>query len=165
MWEMAIHQFDLLRFLFSAEVERVFCTLSNPSWSWYQGNATTHAWLELDNGVKVNYTGPYATQGPQSSWDNGWRIEGTAGTLLIDDDPIDPLTFVAGPEGEVERLPLQEPEHEGLAGTLDKLVQAIDAGAAAECSARDNLKTVAICSACEKSAHEGRFVALSEILP
>ena len=166
MWEMAIHQFDLLRFLFSAEVERVFCTLSNPSWSWYKGNASTHAWFEMDTGLKVNYTGTYTTQGPTTSWNNRWRIEGTEGTLIVDGDPDgDSLTFVSGPDAEAETLPVKPLPREDLNGTLDALVQAIDCGTATVCGAKDNLKTVAICSACELSSRDGRFVKVSELLP
>ncbi|MDP6381153.1 MAG: Gfo/Idh/MocA family oxidoreductase, partial [Phycisphaerae bacterium] len=162
LWEMAIHQFDLLRFLFERDVERVFCTLLNPSWSWSKGNALTHAWLELEGGVKVDYVGTYVTQGPQSTWENSWRFEGTGGTLLWHDSADGPLQYVSGP-GEVPEAVLAGPlPHENLQGTLNELLKAIDRGAAAYCSGRDNLKSLAICSACEISARERQVVEVAE---
>ena len=163
LWEMAIHQFDLLRFLFGAEVERVFCTLFNPSWSWYQHPAYTQAWLELGSGVKVNYIGTYVTRGPVSSWDNGWRIEGANGTLFWREPSDVPLQYVAEPQATPEPMPVKPLPRANLEGTLDELLRAIELGEASECSARDNLNTLAICAACEASARERRVVNVSEV--
>ncbi|MDP6506170.1 MAG: Gfo/Idh/MocA family oxidoreductase, partial [Planctomycetota bacterium] len=164
LWEMAIHQLDLLRFLFDSEVERVFCALHNLSWSWYQGSACTHIWLELSNGVKVNYLGTYVARGPISSWDNSWRIEGTNGTLLWNDLPETTLAYVSEPNAEAEVLSVEPVPHAGLQGTLNELIQAIRRGSATECSGRDNLKSLAICSACEISAQQRRVVELAEVM-
>lgn len=164
LWEMAIHQFDLIRFLFDTDVERVFCALFNPSWSWYKDSAYTHAWLELTNGIKVNYIGTYVTQGPTSTWDNGWRIEGTGGALLWNESPHGPLQYVSGPEVEAETLPVEQLPHANLQGTLDELIQAIPRGFAIECSARDNLKSLAICTACEISAREQRVIKMADVI-
>lgn len=164
LWEMAIHQFDLLRFLFDSDVERVFCVLFNPSWSWYKGSACTHAWLELASSVRVNYMGTYVTRGPQSTWDNAWRFEGTGGTILWDESPDTPLQYVSEPGAVAETLPVKQLPHENLDGTLNELILAIERGAAAECSGRDNLRSLAICSACEISAQERRVVEMAKVL-
>lgn len=164
LWEMAIHQLDLLRFLFDCDVERVFCALHNPSWSWYQSSACTHIWLELSNGVKVNYLGTYVTRGPESTWDNTWRIEGTDGTLLWNDLPEVTLAYVSEPKAEVEVLSVEPLPHADLDGTLNELIQAIRRGSAEKCSGRDNLKSLAICSACEISAQQRRVVELVDVL-
>ena len=164
LWEMAVHQFDLLRFLFNAEVKSVFCALFNPSWSWYQHPAYTHAWFELTNGLKVNYIGTYVTRGPSSSWNNSWRIEGTNGTLLWCEPPEIPLQYTPGPGTSPEVLPVEQFPRAGLEGTLDELVRAINRGSAFECSAQDNLNTLAICVACEISAHEQQVVNVADVL-
>jgi len=164
LWEMAVHQFDLLRFLFDTEVESVFCAFFNPSWSWYQHSAYTHAWFELSNGVRVNYIGTYVTQGPISSWNNSWRIEGTDGTLLWCEPSEIPLQYTPGPTTSPEVLPVEQFSPANLEGTLDELLRAINRGAASECSARDNLKTLAICVACEISAREQCVVNVADVL-
>ncbi|MDK1032738.1 MAG: hypothetical protein QGD94_12075, partial [Planctomycetia bacterium] len=153
-----------VRFLFDCDGERGFCTLPNPSWSWYKGNALTHAWLELGGGVKVDYVGTYVTQGPQSTWDNSWRFEGTGGTLLWNESADGPLQYVSGPGEAPEAVPAGPLAHENLDGTLNELLEAIDKGEAAACSGRDNLKSLAICSACEISARERRVVEVAEAL-
>jgi len=164
LWEMAVHQFDLLRFLFNAEVKSVFCALFNPSWSWYQHSAYTHAWFELSNEIRVNYIGTYVTRGPSSSWNNSWRIEGTNGTLLWREPPEIPLQYTPGPGTSPEVLPVEQFPRAGLEGTLDELVRAINKGSAFECSAQDNLKTLAICVACEISAREQQVVNVADVL-
>ena len=164
LWEMAIHQFDLLRFLFDSDVARVFCALFNPSWSWYEGAAYTHAWLELARGVRVNYLGTYVTRGPQSTWDNAWRFEGTSGAILWNESPQVLLQYVSEPGAAAETLPVKPLSHENLHGTLNELVLAIEKGAAAQCCGRDNLKSLAICSACEISAQERRVVEMVDVI-
>ena len=104
------------------------------------------------------------TQGPISTWENGWRIEGTNGTLLWGEPPQVPLQYTAGPDALVEPLPVEELSRANLEGTLDELMRAIERGSATECSARDNLKTLAICSACEISAREQRVVEVADVL-
>ena len=121
LWEMAVHQFDLIRFLFDCDVERVFCTLFNPSWSWYKDSACTHAWLELSNDARVNYMGTYVTRGPESTWDNSWRIEGTDGTILLNELPDAPLAYVSGPKAKPEILSMDKLAHENLYGTLAEM--------------------------------------------
>jgi predicted dehydrogenase len=37
--DMAIHQFDMARFLLDADPVSVFCEEYNPTWSWYRGDA------------------------------------------------------------------------------------------------------------------------------
>ena len=164
LWEMAVHQFDLVRFLFDTEVDSLFCVLFNPSWSWYQHPAYTHAWFELTNGLKVNYIGTYVTRGPKSSWKNSWRIEGTNGTLLWREPPEIPLQYMPGPDTPAEMLPVEQFSPANLAGTLDELLRAINRGSAFECSARDNLKTLAICAACEISAREQHVVNVADVI-
>lgn len=164
LWEMAVHQFDLLRFIFETEVEKVFCTLFNPSWSWYQHSASTHAWLKLSNGIRVNYIGTYVTRGPQSSWDNGWRFEGSNGTLLWCEPPHIPLQYTSGTETSPAVLSVEQLPRTNLEGTLDELLRAINRGSALECSAQDNLKTLAICAACEISAREQQTVNVADVL-
>ncbi len=164
LWEMAVHQFDLVRFLFDAEVESVFCALFNPSWSWYQHSAYTNAWFELSNKIRVNYIGTYVTRGPISSWNNSWRIEGTDGTLLWREPTEIPLQYTLGPGTSPEVLPVEQFPRAGIEGTLDELLLAINRKSAFECSAKDNLNTLAICVACEISAREQRVVNVADVL-
>ena len=164
LWEMAVHQFDLLRFLFDAEVETVFCALFNPSWSWYQHPAYTHAWFELSNEIRVNYIGTHVTRGPISSWNNSWRIEGTNRTLLWREPPEIPLQYTPMPDISPEGLPVERFPKSNLEGTLDELVRAINKGSAIECSGRDNLNTLAICVVCEISAREQGMVKVADVL-
>ncbi|BCW49728.1 hypothetical protein StoSoilB13_20700 [Arthrobacter sp. StoSoilB13] len=46
--DMAIHQFDMARFLLDADPVSVFCEEYNPSWSWYRGDAGATARLRND---------------------------------------------------------------------------------------------------------------------
>ena len=64
--DMAIHQFDLARFLLDAEPVSVYCESWNPPWSWYAGDASAAAVFEMSAGARyVLHGSPGARRGPR----------------------------------------------------------------------------------------------------
>jgi predicted dehydrogenase len=119
--DMAIHQFDMARFLLDADPVSVFCEEYNPSWSWYRGDAGATAVFEMSGGERFVFTGSWCSPGQETSWNASWRISGESGTVLWDGDN-EPVTSLA-PDGGSSEDPGQE-----IAGSLRDFVAAVRTG-------------------------------------
>ncbi|NDJ62384.1 MAG: Gfo/Idh/MocA family oxidoreductase [Chloroflexi bacterium] len=86
--DMAIHHFDLMRFLLEREPVEIYGKSWNPPWSWYAGDASATVALEFADGVVVSYSGSWCSQGKQLSWNGDWRIECERGVIWMLDDEV-----------------------------------------------------------------------------
>ncbi len=83
--DMAIHHFDLARFLCGeSRAERVFCHEWNPAGSWYRHGANVQAIFTLEGGAVFSYRGSWCAEGAHTDWNGAWRITGTKGTIIWD---------------------------------------------------------------------------------
>jgi predicted dehydrogenase len=65
--DMAIHPFDVVRYLLEQDPVSVYCEEFNPSWSWYAGNAAATAVFEMDGGTRFIYTGSWCSEPMEST--------------------------------------------------------------------------------------------------
>src|SRR6188508_1675255 len=86
--DMAIHQFDLARYLIGSEPVWVSCESFNPSWSWYAGDAAADVAIDFADGARFVFTGSWCSPGLETSWNGSWRISGAGGTALWDGDHV-----------------------------------------------------------------------------
>lgn len=158
--DMAIHPFDMVRYLLDADPVAVYCEEFNPTWSWYTGGAATTAIFELTGGRRYTYTACWASPGPDGSWNGSWRLNGSRGTALWDgenpavvhvDDVAKTLPDAPGPGLEI-------------VGSLAEFVDAVRTGRRPMGEVRDNLLSLAMVFAAVESAETGRRVAISEVL-
>lgn len=158
--DMAIHPFDMVRYLLDADPVAVYCEEFNPTWSWYAGGAATTAIFELTGGRRYTYTACWASPGPDGSWNGSWRLNGSRGTALWDgenpavvhvDDVAKTLPDAPGPGLEI-------------VGSLAEFVDAVRTGRRPMGEVRDNLLSLAMVFAAVESAETGRRVAISEVL-
>src|SRR4051812_15501565 len=108
LYEQSIHHFDEIRFVYDAEVERVWCRCHNPPWSPYRDDATVVATLEMTGNLLVNYFGTWSGQTKVNQF--LWRTDCTEGTLFQHDLFAD-LRMTRGRESEtVTAIPLPAQE-------------------------------------------------------
>lgn len=166
--DMAIHTFDQARLITGANAVSVYCHEFNPPGSWYQGNASAIAIFEMDNGSVFCYRGSWCAEGAPTSWESQWRITGSQGTAIWDGSS-DPYAEVVDPESEqgqftstIKQIKAPEVElvHEGHAGCLDELFDALLSGRPAETDAADNQHSLAMVMAAIESAKTGQKVKL-----
>jgi predicted dehydrogenase len=149
--DMAIHTLDAARFMADADPVAVYCVESNPKGSWYAHGAAANAIFEMADGVMFTYRGSWVAEGGRTSWESGWRIVGTRGTLLWDGAERFDAHVVNGDEGflrpiaELEVLPAPDDAHvDGHASVIADFLDAIAAGRAPETAGEDNIKSLAM---------------------
>ncbi|MGX1162927.1 putative dehydrogenase [Arthrobacter sp. SLBN-100] len=155
--DMAIHQFDMARFLLGADPVSVFCEEYNPSWSWYRGDAGATAVFEMSGGERFVFTGSWCSPGQETSWNASWRISGESGTVLWDGDN-EPVTSLA-PDGGSSEDPGQE-----IAGSLRDFVAAVRTGSIPMGRVHQNIMSLAMVEAAILSAATGSRVSLDALL-
>ncbi|MBI3002033.1 MAG: Gfo/Idh/MocA family oxidoreductase [candidate division NC10 bacterium] len=157
--DMAIHHFDLLRYLTGREAVEVFVRAFRPSWTWFAGRPAAAGFLQFGD-VAVSYSGTFAARGRETLPEGAIALTGEGGTLRLDERGEVSLHR----DGRLTALPRPALAREDLAATLDQFVIALRSGARPETSLEDNLKSFAIVCAALESSQSGRPVAVSPLL-
>ena len=149
--DMAIHTLDAARFMADADPRAVYCVESNPRGSWYAHGAAANAIFEMEGGALFTYRGSWVAEGGRTSWESGWRVVGSRGTLLWDGAERFDAHVVSGSDGfrrpvaEVEVLPApDEGQTHGHASVISDFLDAIAAGRQPETAGEDNIKSLAM---------------------
>jgi predicted dehydrogenase len=145
--EMAIHHIDLVRSITGRE----FVEVDARGWpvgdSPFRHDPTVDALLTLEDGTPIAYHGTWAEAlGRQTSWNGDWEIIGAKARATWTGAPKNPLrgTVALEPFGKPRRrlharpLPVLD-----RLGILHEARRAIREGREPECSAEDNLRTLA----------------------
>lgn len=161
--DMAIHQFDMARFLLDADPVSVFCEEYNPSWSWYRGDAGATAIFEMSGGERFVFTGSWCSPGLETSWNGAWRISGEHGSVIWDGDnepevetAVELLESDAGLESE-------DPGQE-IAGALADFVSSLRTGAAPMGQVHQNIMSLAMVESAVLSASSGKRIMVDALL-
>jgi predicted dehydrogenase len=157
--DMSIHHMDMLRAITGGRAARVYAQ----SWHIPQGHFAHHpaaaVLLMLDDGVPVTYTGNWATNAPETSWNGDWEIVGEEGRIAWTDtrdgSPRVMLQRWDGDPAPVEPVALAET---GQAGLLADFGHAVRTGTVPDTAAADNIHSLAIVFAAVASARSGQVV-------
>ena len=161
--DMAIHHFDMARFMAGADPVAVYAREFNPKGSWYQGAVAASCIFEMTNGVVFTYRGSWCAEGCSTGWNGSWRIVGDKGTLVYESDqepcgevvagttgfnrPLKPMRIVASPS----KYPRQH-------GALREMLAWLRSGTLPQTECHDNIKSLAMVFAAIESARTGRRV-------
>ncbi|MFD4960188.1 Gfo/Idh/MocA family protein [Microbacterium sp. NPDC058389] len=158
--DMAIHQFDMARFLLGADPVSVMCDEYNPAWSWYAGDAAATAAFEFDDGARFVFTGSWCSPGLETSWNGSWRLSAEHGSVLWDGDnpPTGDAVGTGLPAADVAA------PGAGISGSLREFVAALRTGAEPMGRVHENILSLAMVEAAMLSARTGRRVSIDEIL-
>ncbi|WP_028271195.1 Gfo/Idh/MocA family protein [Arthrobacter sp. UNC362MFTsu5.1] len=159
--DMAIHQFDMARFLLDADPVSVFCEEYNPAWSWYRGDAGASAIFEMTGGERFVFTGSWCSPGQETSWNASWRISGGNGTVLWDGDNEPTIESTGAAAGSPAGSP--DPGQE-IAGSLRDFVAALRTGSTPMGQVHRNIMSLAMVEAAVHSASTGTRVAVDALL-
>jgi predicted dehydrogenase len=168
--DMAIHAFDAARFITGLNAQAVFCEEWVPKNSWYTSGPSVIAVFRMGADVRFSYRASWCADGFRTSWDAGWRLIGTEGTLIWDgaEDlkaerlPADHLT--AQPNvflKEMETvLPAVEPDPSQTRGhfsVMSQFLSAATGGPLPETVSADNIHSLAMVLAAIESAEQGKW--------
>jgi predicted dehydrogenase len=166
--DMAIHAFDVSRYLLEADPVAVDCRTFNPSWSWYRGDAAATAVFAFSGGTRYTYTGSWCSPGLETSWNGRWRISGARGTATWDGEGHPEVEHAASASGQSGSRVVgpaggrtTRPE---IAGALDDFVDALRTGRTPSGDVRSNVYSLAMVEAAVLSAETSRTVVLETVL-
>jgi len=166
--DMAIHTFDMARFLGGARALSVFCREWNPKGSWYAHDASASAIFEMNDGIVFNFRGSWCATGLPSGFQSAWRIIGTRGTLLWDGGEGFQCEIEDGDEGffrPVRSVEVPDGQFgfraEGHGGVIREFLNAVQgSGGSPETSASDNIHSLAMVLGAIESSDAGRVISL-----
>jgi predicted dehydrogenase len=160
--DMAIHLFDMGRWITGSTPRAVYARESNPPWSWYRGDASARAIIEFDGSVDVVFDGTWAGLGADTSWNGEWRIATDRGTLVWDGDS--PATVQIDPGEPAVELTTTQDVRESLPGSLDAFVAALDSDDPVENDIDDNILSLVIVEAALASSASGERVDVADLI-
>lgn len=166
--DMAIHTFDKARYLTGKDPVSVYAEEFNPKWSWYRGDACADCLFEMEDGVRFNYRGSWCAEGMITSWESTWRAVGSKGTVLWDGEQDIRGEVVESDEGfmragrpiSASRVEIAE----GIEGSLQDFLNALDKGTTPSGECHDNIKSLAMVLGAHESAKRKERVHIAELL-
>jgi predicted dehydrogenase len=164
--DMAIHTFDMARYISGTEAVSVYCHEWNPKGSWYSHGASVMAIFEMADGSVYNYRGSWCPEGMNTSWECDWRVVGVQGSAIWDGrekiqyevpEKSDGLIW----SGEVKDVELREPiDFGGHAGVINEFLESLKSGGTPQTECHDNIKSLKMVLAAVESAETGKKVLI-----
>ncbi len=160
--DMMVHHFDLLRYVLGVDPVSVHAITWNHPWGWHAGDAAHAIVFEFPDGLYATHVACGCALGSQTGWNGDWHIEGSQGSIDWTKDGMW-YSHLHRTEERVHRPiePLAVPPSEQA--MLDEFFAAIREDRPPECSAEDNLNSLAMVFGAIKSSVEGRKVKLAEL--
>jgi len=152
--DMSIHHFDMIRCILGSDIKTVRGFSVNAPWNWNQGDATAILHLLLDNNINVAYNASWVSQGWETSWNGNWRIEGSKGVLIMENDQ---LFFSCKPDSRRE-VSLRKWPLAHQAYLLESFYDCLEKDLEPETSGKANLNSLAATHAAVKAVRDGRTV-------
>lgn len=159
--DMAIHHFDLARFMIGADPLAVYAREFNPKGSWYKGDVAATCVFEMSSGIVFTYRGSWCAEGCHTSWNGDWRVIGDRGTLLYEKDQAPAGQVVSRQTGSFhnEFRPASVAEAKavkgGMHGALCEMLEFLRTGRKPQTECHDNIKSLAMVFAAIESSRCG----------
>ena len=163
--DMAIHHFDLARYLSGGKAEAVYAREFNPSGSRYRGDAAASCVFEMTEGIVFTYRGSWCAEGCHTSWNGDWRLIGEKGTILMEKDQLPRGEVVCGTEGfhrslRSVKLPKPTIEYNEMHGALREMLAFLRTGRKPQTECHDNIESLAMVLGAVESSRKGRRVVV-----
>jgi predicted dehydrogenase len=159
--DMAIHHFDLLRFITGLEAASVRGESWNPPWSENSGDTSLNLTFTLNNGARFVYSASWAAQGDFSDWNGNWLLEGDKGSLRLEGDEIELREAVGEYKTEAPlAIRSSAPAVLGQGYILADMMAAREEGRQPATSIFDNLHSLAMVMAASEAVKSGETVGV-----
>jgi len=165
--DMAIHTFDMARFLTNSDPVSVYCYEWNPSSSWYKQDASANAIFEMTDGIVYTYLGSWCAEGMNTTWAGNWRFIGEKGSAIWDGMEKFAAQKVIGQTGFIRKtkdlhikFPIRKDENEGHSGLIREFIHCLKTGRKPMTSADDNIKSLAMVLGAIESAKKRKEIKI-----
>jgi predicted dehydrogenase len=163
MWGMGVHHLDAMRYVLGQEVTGVMAQSFTLPWGELPPGASMQTLLVFEAGTRAVYSATYESSGHEF-FERGQefyeRIVGEDATLHVFQRWL--ILCARGRLPRLIRRGARRATEESV--LLRQWERAILEGVEPESSGRDNLKTVAVLEAIQRSAAEGRWINPQELL-
>lgn len=160
--EVAIHHFDMLRFVTDSNVKSVYARGWNPEWSDLDGIGAAFVLLELENGFRASYSVTEKSIGFPTGYQCDWIMQTDRGSVKWENDEPNRLDMSVGDNGRLcEDFYFPGKDR---AGVLRDIASQLEGKPGSVPSVFDNINSLAVSFAVLRSIEEDRTVYLSEIL-
>ena len=159
--DMAIHHFDLLRFISGLEATSVRGDSWNPPWSENTGDTSVNVTFTLSNGARFVYNASWVAQGDFDDWNGNWLLEGEKGSLRLSGNDVE-WRVASGKYQTEAPQPIRPsgPPIENQAYVLADMMAARKEGRQPKTSVFDNLHSLSMVMAAREAVHSGETVEL-----
>ena len=163
--DMAVHHFDLIRFVTGLEPRTVAAHTWNPPWSQFVGDASAVCVFTMETEARVVYEASWHPRAQFTDWNCRWLLECERGYLLADRDRVSVCEapdahHIAEPGVGAVDVPLVSLARQDQSATLTDFMRAVRAGEPAPTTAADNLRSLEMVFAAVDSAESGGEVTL-----
>ncbi|THD41988.1 MAG: Gfo/Idh/MocA family oxidoreductase [Bradyrhizobium sp.] len=167
--DMAIHTFDVARYLVGAAPKSVCCFEWEPANSWYRSGSSVAAGFEFADRSIFTYRGSWCAVGLKTSWEANWRIACERGGAIWDGVNAPVAERASGSRDglfdavEPVEVPPLDPSDRvgGHLGVIEDFIRAIRNGSEPETRGADNINSLAMALAAAESVGAERRVAIS----
>lgn len=159
LFDMAVHFFDLVRYLSGLEAERMYARTYRPAWSMFKGAPAIWAEASLTGGVHAEVTGTFSARGFETVQEGMITLTGSGGTLRYGEDRRVRL-YRDGKSDEIPMLPMAETD---CVYTLSHFLECLRNGARPVTDLDDNLRTFSMVLAALESDGSAQRVAVERL--
>ncbi|MCL4745397.1 MAG: Gfo/Idh/MocA family oxidoreductase [Burkholderiaceae bacterium] len=152
LFDMAVHFFDLMRYLSGREAVSVSASAYRPAWSLFAGYPALTADVTMDDGVHARFSGTFVARGWQTIQEGAITLVGSDGTLRLDESGTVSLHSV----GTVQDIALLQDADDDCGKTLTDVLEAMKRDSRPPTDLSDNMKTFAIVVAAEAACNSGQ---------
>lgn len=158
--DMMVHHFDMMRYVLGSDPVAVQAITWNHAWGWHKGDAAHSIVFEFPDGLWATHVSVGCAVGERTNYNGDWRVAGPKGTITWDREGKMWHSHLhrADPQVNQEIFPVATEQT-----LLGEFFSAIQENRDPECSAQDNLKSLAMVFAAIKSSEEKRKVELKAL--
>jgi predicted dehydrogenase len=159
--DMAIHHFDLVRFVTGLNALSVRGESWNPAWSNYKGDSSSSLVFEMENDARVVYNASWCAKGQFSNWDGNWHIEGSKGTISYENGKIS--LYEVPKLYKVEKtktVAAKGPKNTAQAFVLNDFICSVKDGRRPQTDVFDNIHSIAMVFAAVKAVGTGKRIPI-----
>ncbi len=160
--DMAVHHFDLMRYLLGAEATAVLGMSWNPPWSPFEGDTScivhlTFQAIGSDDPIHVAYTASNTAHGAHTPWNGDWQIFCEGGAYVLRSNRV---YISRDGAAELQEVPIVQDGLFDLDYMLDEFARSVSEAQEPETSVFDNLRTMAVVFQTIRSFDTGAQVAI-----
>jgi len=166
--DMAIHTFDMARYITNADATRVYCRQLHIPGSPYVHAATAVCTFDMSDGSVFSYRGSWESPGAKTSWQSRWHALGSTGAALWDGEAeifcqtalnTDPQYIYE--DFTATKVVPDWPGEEQHAGCINEMFDALINHRPALTDSADNRKSMDMVLAAIESSRTGQAVDIS----